>query len=486
MTKSIKKLAVVLLAVFIVTALFALTACKDNFLEGIENVPQGQMEFDFHLDGNSRASTNPYISWTEQVDAEQYLVQLSDKEDFSALTESKTVTAPTTTVKRTLEHNTIYYVRVFAMRNVDGKVYAFAQNSSSFTTIAVHDTAAPDYSVTRTIFDFEDYTTESISELFPKNDSGDEMTCEIAEGAGANGSKGLKLNYTKGDFGWGALMCNMLPRDKKVWSGTNGIRMWVKAGSKEGATFSIKVGKRGYQTWAAKFVIKNPDGVYVTIPYSVMEDQGGGDGLWDLSGMIRMQFTITGSNSTIYIDDITIGSDEEHSVDTRALAAEGPQAGLLENFEDVDVATLIGANGRIKAQYMNDIAIVENDGGHAMQFTTQVSSAFFQMQNAAYGLGGYGYGKVTGFTMKVKLSKVNADTDIRVKFGSYLNIYIGEYAINQADTVITVKIPFADFVLDEATSSGDLDFTKVNTLQIFFRNAAGATITVDDVGFYSE
>lgn len=262
--------------------------------------------------------------------------------------------------------------------------------------------------------------------------------------------------------------------------------MWVKAGSKEGAMFSIKVGKRGYQTWAAKFVIKNPDGVYVTIPYSVMEDQGGGDGLWDLSGMIRMQFTITGSNSTIYIDDITIGSDEEHSVDTRALAAEGPQAGLLENFEDVDVAALTGANGRIKAQYMNDIAIVENDGGHAMQFTTQVSSAFFQMQNAAYGLGGYGYGKVTGFTMKVKLSKVNADTDIRVKFGSYLNIYIGEYAINQADTEITVKIPFADFVLDEATSSGDLDFTKVNTLQIFFRNAAGATITVDDVGFYSE
>lgn len=486
MTKSVKKLSVVLLAVFIVTALFALTACKDNFLEGIENVPQGQMEFDFHLDGNSRASTNPYISWTAQADAEQYLVQLSDRQDFSALTESKTVTAPTTTVKRTLEHNTTYYVRVFAMRNVDGKVYAFAQNSSSFTTIAVHDTTAPDYSVTRTIFDFEDYTTESISELFPKNDSGDEMTCEIAEGAGAKGSKGLKLTYTKGSFGWGALMCNMLPRDKKVWSGTNGIRMWVKAGSKEGATFSIKVGKRGYQTWAAKFVIKNPDGVYVTIPYSVMEDQGGGDGLWDLSGMIRMQFTITGSNSTVYIDDITIGSDEEHSVDTRALAAEGPQAGLLENFEDVDVATLTGTNGRIKASYMNDIAIVENDGGHAMQFTTQVASSYFQMQNAAYGLGGYGYGKVTGFTMKVKLSKVNANTDIRVKFGSYLNIYIGEYVIDQADTEVTVKIPFADFVLDEATSSGALDFTKVNTLQIFFRNAAGATITVDDVGFYSE
>ena len=111
--------------------------------------------------------------------------------------------------------------------------------------------------------------------------------------------------------------------------------MWVK-GDGTGMNVEVRIGKRGYQSWATTFSVNNSDAGYVSIPFSAFEDIGGGDGIWDLAGITRFFLFFTGSsNSRLLIDDITIGSDANYTTDSRGeieTSVPAP-AGVYDNFD---------------------------------------------------------------------------------------------------------------------------------------------------------
>ena len=94
-----------------------------------------------------------------------------------------------------------------------------------------------------------------------------------------------------------------------------------------------------------------------------MEDKGGGDGIWDLSIMTFMQFTFSGSEGTVYIDDITIGSTEEYKYDTTEEAAKGIAPGILETFESEDLSSKLSENFNISNVDTSLTAIKESTDG---------------------------------------------------------------------------------------------------------------------------
>lgn len=493
-TVSTKVRSFVALLLLVATLLPTLTSCDFKFLftqteivDGIENIPEGKMQISVTTDPNGLVCAYPYLSWTEEEGAEDYIVQLSLDEAFGQIFESKAVKIARYTVSTVLDYGTKYYVRVISRKNIDGKMVAISFAKSFFTTAAKHNTEGPDYSQTRMLFDFEDYTTESFNELFQMNAGGDDVTAEIVEGEGVNGSKALKLVSQKGDMGWGAMVCNLLPADKKVWTGSTGIRFHIRAEEGTSAEFSFRVGKRGYQTWAKQMSVKNYDGVYVTIPYEVMEDKGGGDGIWDLSIMTFMQFTFTGGG-TLYIDDISIGSSEEYQHDTTANAANGIVPGILEDFEGDDADNAL-ANGL--SLYNVDATFTQlvdsADGGHELRFKTMSDSAFVSLNKAYYEINKYDYTQIDGITFKISLSHKKSGAQVMIKFGSYNNVYTANYDLSnvQVGEYVTVKIPISDLVLLDG-SSGALNYNKIDTLQIFVKGCQYFYVTIDDIGFYND
>ena len=485
--KNIKSITAILLLVS--TMLPILASCglftRTEIIDGIENIPEGSMSISVLTDDEGATCAYPYVVWTAEEDAEDYLVQLASDAAFENIIESKVVTGTRYTCSTVLKHETKYYIRVIARKNVDGQTVGISIAKSSFTTTKEHNTDAPDYTQTRMLFDFEDYTTESFNQLFSMNAGGDKTTAEIVEGAGVNGSKALKLSCVKGDMGWGAMVCNLLPTDKKVWTGSTAIRFHIRVEEGSSVPFSFRVGKRGYQTWAKSFTVKNHNGVYVTIPYEVMEDKGGGDGIWDLSIMTFMQFTFTGSG-TVYIDEISIGSDENYQKDSTADAAIGIVPGVLENFEGDKAADAV-ANGI--SLYNVDSAFTQlvdtDDGGHELRFKAMSDSSFVSFNKQYYEINKYDFTQVDGITFKISLSHQKSGAQIMIKFGSYLNVYTEtiDFSDVKAGEYVTVKIPISALTLAEG-SSGALNYDKIDTLQIFVKGSQYCYVTLDDVGFY--
>ena len=484
-----KKSVITLIAIILLVSQLLVACQRYEIVDGIDNIPSGTMKISVFKDGEGATCTSPYITWTEEDGAEDYIIQIASDKDFSNIIESKIVNTSRYSVAKILNYSTEYFVRIFARKTVEGEKYVFAVSNGSFITNEQHDTTAPNYTQTRTLFDFEEYTTESFLELFKPHAGGDTIAAEIVEGEGVDGSKALKLTGEKGSMGWSAVVCSLLPTDKKVWTGTTGIRLHIRAEEGTSVKFSVKVGKRGYQTWSKSFIVKNEEGAYITIPYEVMADQGGGDGIWDLSIMTFMQFTFSGSTGTVYIDDITIGSTEEYKYDTTEEAAKGIAPGILETFESEDLSSKLSENFNISNVDTSLTAIKENaDGsGHELYIKLWNNSSMVQLRKAPYELTKYDYTQVDGITFKFKISKVNPNASILIKFGSYLNVYTATYSLAGigANEYVTIKIPFSDLVLAEG-STGALDYTKVDTLQIFVKESQYCHVYLDDIGFYKD
>lgn len=484
---------ILVIALIALLSLFLVACQKYKIVDGIENIPEGSMQISVLTDENNATCASPYISWTHEEGAEDYIVQIASDEAFENIIESKIVNTNKYSVATTLNYSTQYYVRVIARQTTDGEKYASSIANSSFITTDKHNTKGPDYSQTRTLFDFENYTTESFAELFQPHAGGDTITAEIVEGAGVDGSKALKISSEKGSMGWSAIVCNLLPTDKKVWSGSTAIRLHIRAEEGTSANFSVKLGKRGYQTWSKSFIVKNEEGAYITIPYEVMADQGGGDGIWDLSIMTFMQFTFSGSAGTVYIDDITIGSTEEYQQDTTAEAARGIAPGILETFEGENVADrIVDGSDYLKFASVDnnftEICDSLDNSGHEVRFKLMTTtSSFVQFRNVGYELKKYDYSQVDGITFKISLSHIKPGANILIKFGSYLNVYTATYSLEGATAgeYITVKIPFSELTIADG-SSGALDYTKVDTLQIFVKESQYCYVTLDDIGFYKD
>lgn len=476
---------VIFVIVFVFISAFVFSSCEKNkVMEGIENIPTGSMTISVDTDSDGRTCVSPYLSWNAYEGAEDYYVQIANDENFTDTIESHIVSENRYSVKTTLNYDATYYARVIARKTVDNVKYGVSMSTFTFKTANKHSTTPPDYSKTRTLFDFEDYTTESFGSLFIRNDGGDNVVAEIVDGQGVNSSKALKISYEKSTVGWGAITCSKLPSDKQVWSGTTAIRLYVRAEKGTVTTFSVKVGKRGYQTWSKSFTLKNETGTYVTIPYSVMEDLGGGDGIWELSGMTFMQFTLKGAPATVYIDDVTIGSTEEYKEDTTAEAKKGIAPSIVEDFENLeDWSTNLKLEGVDKTTVLPSIEETEN--GHELKIKLMQTSSYVQLVKEIYELSKYDYEQVDGITFKISVSQIKDGASVSVKFGSYLNIYTASKTLNSADAgnYIVVQIPFTDLALDSG-SSGQLNYDKIDTLQIFVKGCQYCYVTLDDIGFY--
>lgn len=289
------------------TAAVALTACGE----------EGAMKILTPADGAEDVSTCPEITWSAEANATGYHVEIATDGGYDNVVRETVTAGLSYTVGNALAHATQYRLRVTALKEEGTQTIALNSVSASFKTVASHDTTAPDYTAARTLYDFESFADDAaLCEEFPRHVDGNDLGVRLVNG-GVNGSKAMQIDYAAGGKGWAGVLCK-LPSDKKVWSGAKGIRMYVQ-GDGNGVNVEVRIGKRGYQSWAANFSVNNSEAHYVSIPFSAFEDIGGGDGIWDLAGITRFWLFFTGgSNSRLTIDDISIGSDADYTTDTRS------------------------------------------------------------------------------------------------------------------------------------------------------------------------
>lgn len=466
-----------------------LAACGESASPKVEvetgGVPLGQFEITAPALDSTDEDVNPRISWTQEPNAEEYLVQLSESADFTAVAAEERTERTHTAIGTTLKYSTKYYVRIFAMKEQDGKDIALSYASTAFTTQADHETPVPDNTVTRVIHDFEDFEDDDeLQSFFTTHTGGDSLVPTLAEGEGADDSTAMKLTYTPEGRGWSAVQ-SINPADKKNWSGATGIRLWV-SGTK--GTLKVSIGKRGYQRWTAGFSLDAGEAGYVSIPFSAFEDAGGGDGVWDMTGIVRLWFYFNASSAAeVLIDNVTIGSDALHSQDTREQFEQGTVPDystpkILYDFEtfaddtalqsefyanaggdplNVTLAEGQGANGTaaMKVEYG-----AKSKGWCALQSRlTDIESNWTGAEGIRFWISGGGNG--AQLTLQV-----GQGTAIDLRAQLTLNATEGMY----------VSIPFSEFKVN----AGSLNLSNVNVLWIRIAPSSVSTgdyFLIDDI-----
>ena len=309
-----------------------------------QGVPLGMFEIITPELNSTNVGVNPRVAWTAEENAEKYLIHISERTTFEQIFAEETTTRTYTAISKTLHYSTKYYLRIYAMKNDEtGKEIALSYRSTVFKTQAYHETPVPDNSKTRTIHDFENFEDDyDLQTKFKTHTGGDPLIPTLAVGEGVNGSNAMKLSFSKAGTGWSSVT-SVNDADKKNWSGATGIRLWINSDG-NGGKFTIQIGKRGYQRWAAAMVLNSKKPCYVSVPFSEFEDRGGGDGVWDITGIVHLNFYFhpisSTQSATILIDEVTIGSDDLHSTDTRANVEKPPLKEIVvdtpfETFESV-------------------------------------------------------------------------------------------------------------------------------------------------------
>lgn len=479
------------LLAFLLASVMLLSACGGTRTPKVEvetlGVPLGQFEITAPALNSTEEDVNPRICWTEEPNAEKYLVQLSETADFSSVAAEESTARTSVALGTTLRYSTRYYVRVFAMKAQDGKDVALSYTSTAFTTQADHETPVPDNTATRVIHDFEEFEDDdALQSFFTTHTGGDPLEPTLAEDAGADGSKAMKLTYTPEGRGWSAVQ-SINPADKKNWSGATGIRLWVSGTT---GTLKVSIGKRGYQRWTAGFSLEAGEAGYVSIPFSAFEDAGGGDGVWDLTGIVRLWFYFNANTAAeVLIDNITIGSDSLHSEDTREQFEQGTAPDYstpktlydFENYAD---------NAELQAEFY------ANSGGDPLTITLaegQGANGSKAMQVA------YGEKKTGWCALQARLTGIerNWTGAEGIRFwidgggnGAKLTLQIGRgTAINyRAQLTLNAKegqyvsVPFSAFT--QYTGSAALDLSVIDVLWIRIdpsSMATGDTFLLDDI-----
>ena len=130
---SIKIKSIVAFLLLIATLMPILTSCnlksmftKTEIIDGIENIPTGSMQISVTTDENGATCAYPYIVWTAEEGADDYIVQIALDEAFEQILESKSVKTTRYTVSTVLDYGTKYYVRVISRKSVDGEMVAIS------------------------------------------------------------------------------------------------------------------------------------------------------------------------------------------------------------------------------------------------------------------------------------------------------------------------------------------------------------------------
>lgn len=446
------------------TAILAgtLTACGEESFEIL--TPADHAE---------NVTTCPEISWTQAANATSYHVEIASDKEYESVVREGVTSELSYTVGNALSHATQYYLRVTAVREEADKTVALCSQSVTFTTAEAHSTDAPDYTAARTLYDFESFeNSEALREEFPRHVDGNEIGVNLIE-SGVNGSKAMEIVYAAGDRGWAGVLCK-LPSDKKVWSGAKGIRMHVQ-GDGNGLNVEVRIGKRGYQSWAATFSVNNPEPCYVSIPFSAFDDIGGGDGIWDLAGITRFWLFFTGgSNSKIVIDDISIGSDENYTTDTRGeigTSLNAP-AGVFDNFDGYADDEAMGKKWTF--EYMSENALADSpySAGKALRLVPSGGWA-----TARLNLPNYDFTEMGSIRFKASAGTyvVQLETSVGGVFEKE-NVLV---SVDGDEAGVNV----ADLVPRAGTEGG---VKLIRQLVIGFIGKSGATVYIDDVTFSDE
>ena len=463
MKRTKKFLMTLVTAIFAVCVALSFAACGENDKPDDDTtVPEGTFTITTPADNAMDVSTTPVISWTAEKNATRYLVEIADNEKGENPAYTKETDGTSVTVANPLEHSKKYYLTVTAMKTDGDKHIALSYKKSGFTTVGEHDTETPDYTKTRTVYDFDDMTDEELAASFEMHTAGDPAALSlINRGEG----KALRVGLSKGTNGW-AGVTNSLPAEKKVWSGTKGIRMYVQGTA--GVTVEVRFGKRGYQSWNAKFTINNEQPAYVAIPYEAFEDAGGGDGILDLSGITRLWFFFTGNvDGEVIIDDITIGSDELHTTDTRAEIEKSVKAtaGVVEDFENYggnwvteNATAEIVTTGALGGE--KSLAVTPSSSWATVGFTTapidfsDITSVTFKASAGVYVMQ-----LISGLNVVEKQFVCAADGDVT--------------GVNLAE-------------LEPQNSSMTDDVTRIDYVRIGIKDKNGARVLIDDFTYSTE
>ena len=495
-----------------VTALsLSVTACKKQIdppsvPQGAEvehqNVPLGNFEITAPQANSVTSDINPRIVWTEERNAEKYLVALSENSDFTEICAEETTVITNVTVSATLKYSTKYYVRIYAMKKgASGADTAVSYRSTVFFTQEKHETPVPDVTKVRTIYDFEEFSDDyALGERFIRHTGGDDFIPTLAKGEGANGSVAMKLTYNRSDKGWAAVQ-SINPPDKKNWGGADGIKFWLLSDG-SGGKFTVSIGKRGYQRWSAAVTLNAIDPCYVTIPFTAFEDAGGGDGVWDLTGIVRLWFyyhpTSSTKTSSVLIDDITIGAGGEYLTDTRGKAAEIPKKRIVTDtpFETFDNAS--DANKWKLVYDVNanrDLIKSVSQTGLKVYDPTSFGTNEYTLEAAEYDFSKTDFSAVNGFRMKITSAVFNNSKDavgvvatLTVTIGSEGNYY---QAVKEFFKDNNSSVMVCDFAAMKAVNGSDkpIDKSKIDTLKITCKGVYPQTnahqFAFDDMEFYT-
>ena len=163
-------------------------------------IPEGSFDILSPTANATSVSTTPAIEWSAEPNATSYHVEIATDETYTNVVRETTTMALSWTVSNALEHSQLYRLRITALKE-DGTI-ALARKSTSFTTAAEHETETPDYTQSRTIYNFEEYTdTAALNERFVAHVNGDPIDITLSENGGVNGSKAMKIDYNAGSNG---------------------------------------------------------------------------------------------------------------------------------------------------------------------------------------------------------------------------------------------------------------------------------------------
>lgn len=445
------------------TAAVTLAACGDD----------GELKILTPSDGADNVSTCPEITWAAEENATLYHVEIASDGDYENVVREGKTAELSYTVGNALAHATQYYLRVTALKEESDKTIALSGAEISFKTTAAHDTTAPDYAAARTLYDFESFANgAALREEFSAHPDGNEVGVNLVN-EGVNGSKAMEIDYTAGGRGWAGVLCK-LPAEKKVWSGAKGIRMYVK-GDGRGMNIEVRVGKRGYQSWAATFSVNNSQGAYVSIPFSAFDDIGGGDGIWDLAGITRFWLFFTGgSNSRVVIDNITIGSDENYTTDNRSEieTSYAAPAGVYDNFDGYADDDEMEENWTFEGMGSYTLTGSPFSAGNALELSPQSAWA-----TARLSLPNYDFTQIE--SIRFKASAGNYVIQLETSSGGVFekeNIIVAVSG-DEAGVNITDLVPRA------GTEGG---VRLISQLVIGVKNKNSMSVYVDDVTFSDE
>ena len=416
----------------------------------------------------------PRITWTEVKGVKNYYVSISKDQTFENVIEENYSNTYFYGVATPLEYASQYYVRVGAVKKTTkGSIELSQIDTISFVTSDKHNLDNPDFNQSRMIHDFENFdNTNELKEWFTPHTGGDDVSPELInyEIEGVT-SKAMQINYKKGTAGWSALMSTNAP-EKKVWTGAKGIRLFVK-GAGNGSSLTLRIGKRGYQVWSANVVCNNSQGQYISIPFSSFEDSGGGDGLWDLTGIVRLWFYVKSATDTSFvIDNISIGSTDDYTTDTRYLLSEklSINSRPIDDFEDGTISTWVKSkNASLEIIEGNEVL----SGKKSLKMIMPDSN-----QNLSINLGYYNFADAKYLSMKTKLSTTSFG-EIKFSF-RYSNGTAFSYTkgFSTGEGIDRLTVDLTKLINKEGIQ---LDLSKITTL-VFMPKYTG-NIILDDITF---